>query len=152
MLPVLDLPMPTEGVAVSLRAHVTAADEVSHLLARLLARHRPLHVIAAHHLQPRPILLPSDSYWVSDRRDPAFLDAAVPFLLLILVRLALDLLVVHRGTQARNDVLAQVLLVVLRRQDVIAAPLDDPGRDRLLTSVWRGGENSQIDERGVGAA
>src|SRR5215216_2215069 len=128
MLGVLDLPMPTEGVAVSLRAHVTAADEVAHLLARLLASLCSLHVIAPHHLQPRPLLLPSDPFGVSDRRDPALLDTAVPFLLLILIRLALDLLVIHRRAQAVHDVLAQVLLVVLRRQDVIAASLDDLGR------------------------
>src|SRR3954453_18058989 len=114
--------MPTEGVAVLLRAHVTAADEVAHLFARPLARHRPLHVIAPHHLQPRPLLLPSNPFGVSDRRDPALLGAAVPFLLRVLMRLALDLLVIHRGTQAVHDVLAQVLLVVLHTQDVIAAP------------------------------
>src|SRR5262245_25434783 len=134
VLAVLDLPMPPDGVAVLLRAHVTAADEVTHLFARLLARLRPFHVIRAHHLQARPILLPSYPFRVGDDRHPALLDAAVAFLLLVLIRLALDLRIVHGGAHARDDVLAQVLLVVLRREDVVAASQDAPGRARLMTA------------------
>src|SRR3954447_914341 len=119
MLPVLYTPMPSDGIAVLPRAHDPAADEIAHLLARLLARLRPLQVIAAHHLQLRPRLLASDAFWVSDYRDPALLDAAMPPLLLRLMRLALDRLVVHRRAQAVHDVVSQVLLVFLHRQGVI---------------------------------
>src|SRR4051794_25484799 len=123
MLPVLYTPVPSDGVAVLLRAHGPAADEVARLLARL-ARLRPLRVTAAHHPQPRPRLPTPDPFGVGDDRDPAPLGAAVPLLLLGLVRLALDLLVVHRGAQALHDVVVEVSLVLLHRQDVIAASLD----------------------------
>src|SRR4051812_34804525 len=119
MLPILDTPMPSDDVAVSLRAHLPAADEVAHLLARL-ARLGPLHVVAPHHPQPRPQLLVSDPFGVSDHGDPAPLRAAVPLLLLILVRVALDLLVVHRRAQAIHYVVAQTLLVVFDRQHMVA--------------------------------
>src|SRR4051794_4054767 len=111
MLAILYPPMPSDGVAVSLRAHLPAADEITHLFARLLARHRPLHVIAPHNLQLLPQLLVSYPFGIGDDRDPALLGSAVALLLLILIRLALDLRVIHRGAQAVHYVISQPLLV-----------------------------------------
>src|SRR4051812_23138560 len=119
---------------VVLRRPRGAADEVADLIAGL-----PVDLAMADHhddrRQPGPQPRAPDPPRVGDHAARASLTATAPDLLRpALGEIRPGLAVLQRRVERPTDILVEMRLVLLDRQQVLATPVDDVGGDLLLTA------------------
>src|SRR5262249_54925062 len=121
-------PVPPQGPAVIPGVRPLAADEVAVLTTRLAVL-RPLAVAVPDHTQLRPILGVADPRRVLDHAVIPLLVPPVPALLHdVAIVLHTPEVVLAGLDETGQDIVEQVPLVLLDRQEVIAAALGDlPG-------------------------
>src|SRR5215210_7248163 len=126
MQTILDLPMVAQHGAEVLRPRLLAGDEVPHFRSRLPLE-RPLAVADADGLQPLPLPAGAQPLGPVQHRVAAVLLPAVAALpLLPAVMLHLRQARRERLLESASDVLQQMLLILLDRQHVVGALLNDP--------------------------
>src|SRR5262249_13973098 len=129
---ILNTPMVSQATAIVARAPLLTADEITHLRTGLLP-YRALAVAHANRPQAAPLLPPAQPrHLLQDGVAAALPTTMTP--LLGLVKGQLGGLVVQGFLQTLLDVLQQLFLVALDRQDVVAAPSDDSLGNLLLAA------------------